>query len=199
VARDRNAAAHALGETVRMPPKRIRIAAVDAPWGSIHVAVSERGVVALDTLTPGDAFVDALERRFHTAVDTERSPLLQQAVGQLGEFLRGERRSFTVRVDLTDRPAWDQLVLDMVRQIPWGETRSYGMVARLVDRPGAARAVGGAVGRSPVGIVVPCHRVIAGDGTLGGYGGDAFGSFERGLELKQELLAMEGVDVRRRA
>jgi len=71
-------------------------------------------------------------------------------------------------------------------------------VARQIDRPGAARAVGGAVGRSPIGIVIPCHRVIAGDGTLGGYGGDWYGSRERLLELKQELLAMEGVDIPRR-
>jgi methylated-DNA-[protein]-cysteine S-methyltransferase len=75
---------------------------------------------------------------------------------------------------------------------------SYGMVARTIDRPGAARAVGGAVGRSPIGIVVPCHRVIAGDGTLGGYGGEWYGSREQGLELKQELLAMEGLDIPRR-
>jgi methylated-DNA-[protein]-cysteine S-methyltransferase len=198
-ARDRNATtAPGLGDTCAMPPKRISVAAVEAPWGPVHVAVSERGVVALDTLSPGDAFVAALERRFHAEIDTGSSPLLERAVRQLEEYLRGERRAFTLRVDLADRPAWDRLVLDAVRQIPWGETRSYGMLARHVDRPGAARAVGGAVGRSPIGIVVPCHRVIAGDGTLGGYGGDGLGSYERGLELKQELLAMEGVDVRRR-
>ncbi len=97
-----------------------------------------------------------------------------------------------------DRPAWDQAVLAAVAEIPWGVVTSYGGVARQIDRPGAARAVGGAVGRSPIGIVIPCHRVIAGDGTLGGYGGDWYGSRERLLELKQELLAMEGVEVRRR-
>jgi len=65
----------------------------------------------------------------------------------------------------------------------------------MIGRAGAARAVGGAVGRNPVGLVVPCHRVIAGDGTLGGYGGGWWGGRQAGLELKRELLAREGVHV----
>jgi methylated-DNA-[protein]-cysteine S-methyltransferase len=174
------------------------MAAVAAPWGSLHVAVSERGVVALETLTPPEVFVEGLERRFRQEVGEGRSDLLDEVVRQLDEYLRGERRQFEIEVDLGDRPAWDQSVLAAVREIPWGVAVSYGTLARAVDRPGAARAVGGAVGRSPIGIVVPCHRVIAADGTLGGYGGDWFGSRERGLDLKQELLALEGLDIPRR-
>jgi methylated-DNA-[protein]-cysteine S-methyltransferase len=154
--------------------------------------------VALDTLTPRDVFVTGLERRFHRDVDAGSGWLLDDAVAQLEEYLRSERRAFTLPIDLADRPGWDRAVLAAVAEIPWGEVTSYGGVARQVDRPGAARAVGGAVGRSPIGIVIPCHRVIAGDGTLGGYGGDWYGSRERLLELKQELLAMEGVDIPRR-
>jgi methylated-DNA-[protein]-cysteine S-methyltransferase len=174
------------------------MAAVAAPWGSLHVAVSERGVVALETLTPREVFVEGLERRFRLEVDEGRSDLLDEVVRQLDEYLRGERRQFEIEVDLGDRPAWDQSVLAAVREIPWGVAVSYGTLARAVDRPGAARAVGGAVGRSPIGIVVPCHRVIAADGTLGGYGGEWFGSRERGLDLKQELLALEGLAIPRR-
>jgi len=181
-----------------MQPTTIRMAAVPAPWGPIHVAVNDRGVVALDTLTPREVFIAGLERRFHRDVDDGSARLLDKAVAQLEEYLRGERRVFTLPTDLADRPAWDQAVLAAVAEIPWGVVTSYGGVARQIDRPGAARAVGGAVGRSPIGIVIPCHRVIAGDGTLGGYGGDWYGSRERLLELKQELLAMEGVEVRRR-
>ena len=81
----------------------------------------------------------------------------------------------SIPIDVADRPAWDRLVLDGVRTIPRGATASYGEVARRIGRPGAARAVGGAVGRSPIGLLVPCHRVIAGDGTLGGYGAAAWG------------------------
>jgi len=176
----------------------IGMAVVPAPWGPIHVAINDRGVVALETLTPREVFIAGLERRFHRDVETGSGYVLDKAVAQLEEYLRGERRVFTLPIDLTDRPAWDQAVLAAVAEIPFGEVTSYGGVARRIDRPGAARAVGGAVGRSPIGIVVPCHRVIAGDGTLGGYGGDWYGSRERLLELKQELLSMEGIHIPRR-
>ena len=86
-------------------------------------------------------------------------------------------------------------MLEAVRAIPRGSTAGYGEVARRVGRPGAARAVGGAVGRNPVGLLVPCHRVIAGDGTLGGYGVAAWGGREGALELKRHLLEFEGVRV----
>ena len=174
------------------------MAAVDAPWGPVQVAVSDRGVVALETLAPREVFVAGLERRFRSEVEAGPGGLLDDVVGQLEEYIRGERRAFTVPIDLADRPAWDRLVLAAVTEIPWGEVASYGSIARRIDRAGAARAVGGAVARSPIGIVVPCHRVVAGDGTLGGYGGDWFGSHSERLALKAELLALEGVHLPRR-
>ena len=179
-----------------MPAPRIAAAAVQAPWGPVHLATSDRGVVACESLTPWEPFVDGLARRFGTAVDRSGA-LLDQAVAELAGWLAGTRHDFDVPVDLADRPAWDRLVLGAVAQIPWGETASYAEIARRVDRPGAARAVGGAVGRSPVGIIVPCHRVIGADGTLRGYGGGWFGSHEEGLDLKRELLLREGLDVPR--
>jgi O-6-methylguanine DNA methyltransferase len=89
------------------------------------------------------------------------------------------------------------MVLEAVRAIPRGHTASYGEVAQRIGRTGAARAVGGAVGRNPVGLLIPCHRVIAGDGTLGGYGAAAWGGREAALDLKQALLSLEGVHVGR--
>jgi methylated-DNA-[protein]-cysteine S-methyltransferase len=100
-------------------------------------------------------------------------------------------------VDLGDRPAWDQLILGVVRTIPRGTTLSYGEVARRAGRPGAAQATGGAVGRNPVGLIIPCHRVIAASGALGGYGAAAWGGIEAALDLKASLLALEGVPVAR--
>ncbi len=102
-------------------------------------------------------------------------------------------------LDLADRPAWDQRVLTAVQQLAFGETASYGAIARRVGAPRAARAVGGAMGRNPLTLIVPCHRVIAADGTLGGYGGD--GPFERheSLARKRALLLREGVTVPDRA
>ncbi len=83
-----------------------------------------------------------------------------------------------------------------MRAIPWGSTASYGSIAVAIGRRGAARAVGGAIGRNPISLAIPCHRVIAGDGTLGGYGGGWWGSRELRLGLKRELLEREGIRVR---
>jgi methylated-DNA-[protein]-cysteine S-methyltransferase len=114
----------------------------------------------------------------------------------LGAALEGHAVDLdALPVDLGDRSEWDQAVLTGVRTIGHGETASYGEVARRIGRAGAARAVGGAVARNPVGILVPCHRVIAGDGSLGGYGAAAWGGVAAALELKRALLALEGVEV----
>ena len=177
---------------------------VGAPWGPIRIAASARGLVALDQLVTGVAFLERLERRFHSRpVDLEEArpgdPATveaRRARAAVEAFLDGDLGGLAaLPVDLGDRPAWDRLVLDAVRGIPPGETASYGGVARMIGKPGAARAVGGAVGRNPVGLVIPCHRVIAGDGTLGGYGGGWWGGRQAGLELKRDLLAREGVQI----
>jgi O-6-methylguanine DNA methyltransferase len=102
-------------------------------------------------------------------------------------------------VDLDDRPAWDQRVLAAVRELGWGETASYGGIARRIGSPRAARAVGGARGRNPITLLIPCHRVIAGDGTLGGYASDGWGDGDERLALKASLLLREGRAVARRA
>jgi methylated-DNA-[protein]-cysteine S-methyltransferase len=161
--------------------------------------------VALDQLVTDEAFTERLERRFGVRAQpfdpvesgSPAAARMREALDALGRYLAGETGALAeVRVDLGDRPAWDQLVLGAVRAIEPGATASYGEVARRIGRPGAARAVGGAVGRNPVGLVIPCHRVIAGDGSLGGYGGGWWGGQQAGLELKRELLAREGVRLR---
>jgi methylated-DNA-[protein]-cysteine S-methyltransferase len=185
-----------VGDTVGlMGSDAVSVAAVAAPWGPVHIAATSRGVVALEILAPRDEFVERLERRLHREVGSDPNPILDAAVVQVEEFLDGRRRAFDLPIDLADRPAWDRTVLGAIREIPWGEVTSYGQLARRIDRAGAARAVGGAVGRCPIGLIIPCHRVIAGDGSLGGYGGDWFGSRQRLLELKSELFAREGIDI----
>lgn len=178
-----------------MPVDTLAIAAVAATWGPVHLAATSTGVVALEILPPRDAFVDRLERRLRREVSSTPNRILDSAVAQVEEFLDGRRRDFDLPIDLADRPAWDRTVLGAIREIPWGEVTSYGQLARRIDRAGAARAVGGAVGRCPIGLIIPCHRVIAGDGSLGGYGGDWFGSRQLHLKLKSELLAREGIDI----
>ena len=183
-------------------------AVVAAPWGPIRVATSVRGRVALDHLVTEEAFVERLERRFGgrprpfdrgVGAATTGSPAtvrMREALAAIGAYLGGDMDALLgLPVDLADRPPWDCLVLGAVRGIPPGDTASYGEVARRIGRAGAARAVGGAVGRNPVGLVIPCHRVIAGDGSLGGYGGGWWGGRQAGLALKRELLAREGVNI----
>ena len=99
-------------------------------------------------------------------------PVLKETASQLDEYFAGERTDF-------QREVWTELT-----RIPYGETISYGEVARRVGRPSAPRAVGQANGRNPIPVIVPCHRVVASDG-IGGYGG--------GLNVKRKLLAVEGV------
>jgi methylated-DNA-[protein]-cysteine S-methyltransferase len=180
-------------------------ASVAAPWGPIRLAATARGLVAVDQLTSADEFAARLRERFgpppiEATAAADASPAgrhLARARSALESFFDGDLSALDdLPVDLEDRPAWDRLVLTAVRSIPPGATASYGEVARMNGKPGAARAVGGAVGRSPIGLVIPCHRVIAGDGSLGGYGGGWWGGRQAGLDLKRELLAREGVHPR---
>lgn len=111
------------------------------------------------------------------------APLLD-AVRQLEEYFAGRRRQFDLPLALDGTPFQREVWLSLA-DIPYGETISYAELARMVGRPQAFRAVGQANGANPVPIVLPCHRVVASGGGIGGYGG--------GLDLKRELLALEGV------
>jgi methylated-DNA-[protein]-cysteine S-methyltransferase len=171
------------------------------PWSPIHLAVSLHGVVAVAWLTSAEAFERSLEARLHGSVatatvdpDGPQAELMARAIGAVEDVLAGATPE-PVPVDIRDRPDWDRQVLAAVRDIPIGTTASYGEVARRIGRPGAARAAGGAVGRNPITLLIPCHRVIAADGTLGGYGGDGWGGREERLAIKRDLLLREGVTV----
>lgn len=107
---------------------------------------------------------------------------LGEARRQLTEYFAGRRRAFDLPL-AAGGTLFQQRVWDALRRIPYGETISYGELARRIGRPTASRAVGAANGRNPIAIVVPCHRVIGADGTLIGYGG--------GLPVKEALLALE--------
>ncbi len=180
----------------------LALAVLESTLGPVHVAASPDGVHALELRTTSEAFAASVARR--TGRPTQRiadADLATRAlVGrlelELAAHLAGSGKEFTVPIVLDGVRDWDRRVLDGVRTIPHGATASYGEVARRIGSPGAARAVGGAVGRNPVGLLIPCHRVIAGDGTLGGYGGSWFGSRAELLALKRALLAVEGVVVR---
>jgi methylated-DNA-[protein]-cysteine S-methyltransferase len=113
---------------------------------------------------------------------TPAAPALRAAAEQLGAYFAGELTEFDLPL-AAEGTAFQRRVWSVLATIPYGETRTYGEVAEALGAPGAARAVGAANGRNPIGIVVPCHRVVGADGSLTGYGG--------GLDRKQRLLTHE--------
>lgn len=109
---------------------------------------------------------------------------LKAARRSILSYLAGKTRRFDPPLDLNGHPRFRVKVWEVLQAIPYGRVRSYGWVARKVGKPKAARAVGGACGANPAPLLVPCHRVIAGDGSLGGFSG--------GLAVKKRLLKLEG-------
>lgn len=166
-----------------------RYGSVRTPLGRIVAVVGPCGLVAVDLVpTPLAALRSRLERALREPVVLERDdrePVLEQ----LAEYARGERRSFRVRLDWSlagaARRGFRRRVLEELSKVRFGKTLSYGELARLAGNAGAARAVGTAMAKNPIPLVVPCHRVLASGGRLGG--------FSCGLALKRALLAHEGV------
>jgi len=178
-----------------------RAATIAAPWGPIELAATDRGLVALEVLAPRAAFDRRLAARLGGTVTRGRgtddaAAVLDRAVTAVEAYLGGRPAALDeLPLDLVGRPEWDLAVFGGVRRVAYGQVTSYGRLARAIGRPGAARAVGGAVGRNPIGLAIPCHRVIAADGSLGGYGGDWWGTREQLLEIKRQLLEREGVSL----
>ena len=161
----------------------VHTAEFESPIGSLLCASTERGLAYVRLPRAGGrGFAGWLRRQAPGAeVRTGFAPN-KAAIQQILEYLEGKRSEFDLPLDLrgTDfqRRVWDALL-----GIPYGQTRSYTEVARSIREPAAVRAVGTANGANPCSIVVPCHRVVATGGKLGGYGG--------GLPLKRRLLALE--------
>lgn len=145
----------------------------DTPLGRMGLAEEDGAVVRL--YLPGDGVPRILPRE---------TALLAEGRRQLLDYLAGARRDFDLPIRL-EGTAFQRQVWAALREIPYGEIRSYGQIAAAVGRPKAARAVGMANHSNPVPILIPCHRVIGADGRLTGYGG--------GLDLKRRLLELEGV------
>lgn len=185
-----------------MRPVEIALVTLPGPWGAYVVAATDRGVVAAESATTEEHLLASLRRRLGPIVvvpDGPAADLLASVLPQLDAILAGEPvATAAIPIDLGDRPRFDRVVLEAVRAVGWGETTSYGAIARQVGAPRASRAVGGALGRNPISLVIPCHRVIAADGTIGGYGGDGWIDRDRHLSLKEDLLLREGVRVARR-
>jgi methylated-DNA-[protein]-cysteine S-methyltransferase len=149
----------------------------ESPIGTLTVLATDRGVqhIELGPAVLGGGAVEACD---------------DEVAIELDEYFRGRRRRFTMPVDLSGVDAgFPRTVYEVLRrEVCFGETVSYGELAEMAGRPGAARAVGNAMSRNPVPIVVPCHRVIAAGCRIGGYGSS-------GVPTKRFLLALEGVEL----
>ncbi|ULA60813.1 MAG: Methylated-DNA--protein-cysteine methyltransferase [Nitrospira sp.] len=148
------------------------------PWGWMTVAASAKGVTSID-LSP-----TVRTARHGPQKDDAAASIVKEAQAQLLSYLEGERRDFALPLDWSAGTSFQRKVWKAIARIPYGRVRSYQWVATRVGGKQYARAVGMALGANPVPIIVPCHRIIAHDGSLGG--------FSCGLPMKRRLLSLEG-------
>ena len=156
----------------------------DTDMGWVGALSSPTGLLSITLPCPSTQEVNRL---FGDIVSHGRwSPnLFQDLTERLRYYFSGHRVDFTDKLDLSGATAFQQEVWEATRLIPYGETRSYRWVAEQIEKPKALRAVGQALGKNPLPIIVPCHRVLASNGQLGGFTG--------GIDMKRRLLHLEGV------
>ncbi|MFE7956826.1 methylated-DNA--[protein]-cysteine S-methyltransferase [Streptomyces sp. NPDC057413] len=170
--------------------QRIVWTVVDSAIGPLLLAATGEGLVSVVFHATDAVRERALERiaqRLGTEpVEAPGSPLLAEAIRQVEAYFAGARRDFALPLDWSLVSGFNRQVLrELADGVPYGTVVGYGDLARRVGQPGAAQAVGIAMGSNPLPVVVPCHRVVESDGGIGGFGG--------GLETKRKLLALEGV------
>lgn len=152
------------------------------PLGAMVLARSEQGLC-------GAWFVEEQRHlpppaRFDVVCQRNDDPLLCETARQLDAYFAGQRRVFDLPLDLSAGTAFQQAVWQALLELDWGRHSSYGNIAKALGKSAAVRAVGAAVGRNPISLIVPCHRVLGSTGQLTGYAG--------GLWRKQALLQLEG-------
>jgi methylated-DNA-[protein]-cysteine S-methyltransferase len=156
---------------------------LDSPLGTLLVAATDRGLCRIGYDPEPEREEELLARGF--GVRVLRAPrAVDEARRQLDDYFEGRRHEFDLGVDLTAVGDFHREVLAELARVPYGELTTYGALAERSGHPGAARAIGTAMNRNPIPIVLPCHRVVGANGKLVGYGG--------GLERKEQLLRLEG-------
>lgn len=174
----------------RRAPAPLAWRLVDTALGPVGVAASDVGLVRC--LLPGPDVVAEVAAGQEVAdaaggATPAAEALAGRAAAEVAELLDGRRRAVDVPLDLRGVPPFRQAVLEALRDVPPGQVVTYGELAELAGRPGAARAVGTAMAANPLALVIPCHRVVRAGGRLGGFGGGAGAT-----ALKRRLLALEG-------
>ncbi|MFV1958698.1 MAG: methylated-DNA--[protein]-cysteine S-methyltransferase [Planctomycetota bacterium] len=167
---------------VRLHLRRVRVPLLEV----VFLAATAHGLVGVQLQDDEERFRVSLARRFPGSVLKGGNAVTTEAAREIRQYLGGGPDP---KVDtVVPETGFQVCVWKQIARIPRGQVRSYGRLARAVRRPRAARAVGQACGRNPIPLVVPCHRVVAADGTLGGFGA--------GLVVKRKLLSLEGVRLR---
>jgi methylated-DNA-[protein]-cysteine S-methyltransferase len=160
---------------MKSPAKSVQYA-LQTRFGSLYLIASDNGLRGVYWQRRDVPVVGDIEGKGPMFV------VLRNAARQIGEYLDGKRRDFDLDLDFSGTP-FQESVWQALRGIPFGETISYKQLAAKIRNPKAVRAVGGANGKNPLCIIIPCHRVIAADGSIGGYAG--------GIPNKEKLLALE--------
>ena len=165
-------------------PLRFTSFKTDSGW--VGMLVSPAGIVklTLPQATEQAALAELDLEQDAARVSFER---FDEAVSRIRDYFRGKPVDFTDKLDLSTGTEFQKKVWSSCRDIPYGQTRSYGWIAAQIGQPGASRAVGNALGKNPIPIIIPCHRVLAADGGIGGFSG--------GLNVKRRLLKLEGIDI----
>lgn len=157
-----------------------------SPLGKMIIAATDKGLAG--TWFAGQRHLPPQLVEPYVWREDPDHPVLKKAIAQLTEYYAGTRTSFDLPLDLAYGTAFQQSVWQALLAIPQGDTTSYGELSHRIGKPAAVRAVGAAVGRNPVSVIVPCHRVVGADGSLTGYAG--------GLDKKTALLKLEGAHMK---
>lgn len=156
---------------------------VPTDWGAISITLSDKGISSLDL--PSDTSLNVADDNTSEIINDRA--LYDNAVSLLKDYFSGSHVDLSnIKVDLSVRTPFFRDICRATQSIPYGELRTYGQLAEMIGRKGAARAVGRVMAANPLPIIIPCHRVVASDGSLTGY------SASGGLETKKRLLVMEG-------
>jgi methylated-DNA-[protein]-cysteine S-methyltransferase len=188
-------------ETCEPPPvtlprrDRVWYTRIDSPIGELILAATSEGLREIEFGSHVSESDFVARQRTHGVepvrlerienAPSEVQAVLRRAASELNEYFGGQRARFDVPLDWGSMAPFQRAVLEATATVPFGHVDTYAGIARKIGKPGATRAVGNALGRNPIPVIVPCHRVIRSDATIGGYTG--------GLGIKHRLLAIEGV------
>ena len=156
------------------------------PIGSVWVACSPRGLVAVEIGASQEEFIAYLLRSRPACMPVLDPVHTAEAARQIEEYLEGKRQEFDLPIDWSGMGVFQEQALRLTLAVPYGQVTTYGEIARHIGRPRAARAVGRAEATNPMPLVIPCHRVVGADGGLHGYGAPG------GIRTKAWLLHLEG-------